>query len=293
MGAPKCGTTSLSEYLKEHPNVFISSPKEPHYFASDMVNYRGLKKSKDYFNLFSDATNEHLAIGEASVWYLYSKKAIENIYMYNKDAKIIVMLRKPVDMVYSMHSQHLNSQGEDEEDFKKAWNLEGERKKGKSIPKHILHVPNLYYSEIANYFTQLKNLYNYFPKEQVKIIIFDNFERNTKSIYNDLIDFLELPYYNKNLFPKFNENKIFKYHIVNKLFKLEPNSIRNVRKKMMGIFGLNKFEFGKVILKMNSVKINRKPMDSEIRKMVIENYYDEVNSLSNLIQKDLSGWNWP
>lgn len=291
VGAPRCGTTALSEYLKEHPNVFMSNPKEPHYFADDMVKHRGIKKSKDYFNLFSQTTDKHLCIGEASVWYLYSKNAIENIYKYNKEVKIIVMLRKPVEMVYSMHSQHQNSQGEDEPDFEKAWNLESERKKGKSIPKHILHVPNLYYSEIANYYTQLQNLYQYFPKKQVKVILFDDLKNSTKLTYNEVLDFLDLPKFNKNNFPRVNENRNFKFHFFNKLQKKEPIFIRNYRKKIMQIIGLNKLEIGKFIYNLNSEKTVRKPIDNKIKKKVIENYKVEVNNLSKLIQKDLSSWN--
>ena len=291
VGAPKCGTTALSEYLKEHPNVFMSTPKEPHYFANDMVKHRGIKNSKDYFDLFKDTTEKHLAIGEASVWYLYSKTAIENIKIFNKDAKIIVMLRKPVEMVYSMHSQHQNSQGEDEPDFEKAWNLEAERKKGKSIPKHILHVPNLYYSEIAKYYTQLRKLYNTFPKNQVLVITFDDFKNDTKKIFNEVLDFLILPDYDKNEFPRVNENKKFKYHFVNKLAKKEPVFIRNIRKKTMQVLGLNKLEIGKLIYKLNSKKEFRKPIDTKIKIEVINCYQEEVNQLSVLLKKDLSCWN--
>ena len=240
VGAPKCGTTALSEYLKEHPNVFMSTPKEPHYFADDMVKHRGIKKRKDYFYLFDEVKKNHLAIGEASVWYLYSKNAIENIYNYNKDVKIIIMLRKPVDMVYSMHSQHQNSQGEDEPDFEKAWNLEPERKNGKKIPKHILHVPNLYYSEIAKYYSQLMRVYNYFPKNQVKVIMFDDFKNNTKKVYCETLTFLNLPEFDKNEFPKINENKNFRFHFYNKLISSEPIIFRNIRKKIRSLIWLKK-----------------------------------------------------
>lgn len=67
IGAPKCGTTALSEYLREHPNVFVSIPKEPHYFAEDFVRYRRVETLKDYMDIFRSASDKHFTVGEVSV----------------------------------------------------------------------------------------------------------------------------------------------------------------------------------------------------------------------------------
>ncbi|MEK7795603.1 MAG: sulfotransferase, partial [Candidatus Hydrogenedentota bacterium] len=69
VGAPKCGTTALSEYLRAHPNVFVSDPKEPHYFAEDFDLLRITKTEAAYHQLFAKATSEHAAVGEASTGY--------------------------------------------------------------------------------------------------------------------------------------------------------------------------------------------------------------------------------
>ena len=107
VGAPKCGTTALCEYLKYHPNVFMSTPKEPHYFAEDFERYRHVKTEDKYLALFGDCNDRHLMIGEASVFYLRSTRAVSLIRDFNPDAKIIVMLRNPVDMVYSLSLIHI------------------------------------------------------------------------------------------------------------------------------------------------------------------------------------------
>jgi len=291
VGAPKCGTTALNEYLKEHPNIFMSTPKEPHYFATDMVKRRGIDNSIDYFNLFKNVTDQHLAIGEASVWYLYSKKAIENIFNFNKNAKIIVMLRKPVDMIYSLHSQLIYSRRENEFDFEKAWELEEERKKGKSIPMNSKHVPNLFYSEIANYYTQLQNVYKYFPKNQVKVILFDDFIGDTKSVFNETISFLNLPPFSKDHFPIINENKTVKFKFINTLLNLEPPYLIKNRLKFKKIIGLQKVEFGAKIKKINTVYKDREPIEAAFKNQVIQNYKNEINKLASLLQIDLSNWN--
>ena len=105
IGAPKCGTTSLANWLAEHPRVFFSDTKEPHFFCTD--GYTGVKTLKQYEKLFEDAKPHHLAVGEGSTHYLFSKVAVPNILVYNPDARFIVCLRNPVDMAPSLHSERL------------------------------------------------------------------------------------------------------------------------------------------------------------------------------------------
>jgi len=291
IGAPKCGTTALGEYLKEHPNVFMSTPKEPHYFATDMGVERWVSDESKYYNLFDNVNKEHIAIGEASVWYLYSKNAIENIYKFNKNSKIIVMLRKPVEMVYSLHSQQLYSGRENEFDFEKAWYLEDNRRKGKSIPSKDVHLPNLFYSEIAKYHTQLLKVYNYFPKEQVKVILFNDFKVNTKSIFDSVIEFLELPIYNKIDFPRINANQTVRNKFINNLVGSEPMIIRHYRLKFKKALGIEKLSIGSRIRLWNSKDKKRRPLNEEIKRAVIESYESEVNKLSSLLNIKLDKWN--
>jgi len=73
IGAPKCGTTSLATYLGMHPNVFMCSPKEPHYFSTD-INWQLVKNKNDYLKLFAKATNDNFAIGEGSVFLSFFSK---------------------------------------------------------------------------------------------------------------------------------------------------------------------------------------------------------------------------
>ncbi len=119
VGAPKCGTTALSEYLREHPNVFMCSPKEPKYFDFDF-NYPIEWTEKSYLNLYSKADpKRHHAIGEASVTYHYSECAISRILKLNPESKFIIMLRNPVDLVRSWHAQEIFTGQENISDFEK------------------------------------------------------------------------------------------------------------------------------------------------------------------------------
>ena len=106
VGAPKCGTTALYEYLRQHPAVFMPFHKEPLFFGDDLTRRYGRLTLHDYMRLFKDAKPGQ-RVGEASAWYLYSRSAAAEIKAYAPDAQIIVMVRNPVDMMYAEHSQVL------------------------------------------------------------------------------------------------------------------------------------------------------------------------------------------
>ncbi len=145
VGAPKCGTTFLYHYLKSHPDIYFPEFKEPHFFGSDLIrknNAYNLNLNQ-YHNLFK---TDKKIIGEASTFYIFSKNAAKEIYNFNPDAKIIIMLRDLVDLVYSMHSQFVFSGDEVIEDFKKALDIEHDRLNGRNIPNQTTVVNKLFYT---------------------------------------------------------------------------------------------------------------------------------------------------
>ena len=155
VGAPKCGTTSLDNYLRQHPDVFMSPKKEPHYFGSDLYAPRFIRDWETYRVLFSGATDEAV-VGEASVWYLYSQNAAREIHSVCPNAKIIIMLRNPVDQMHSLHSQRLYSGLETIRDFEDALAAEADRKRGQRIPPHAHPVEGLFYGDVASYAYQVE-----------------------------------------------------------------------------------------------------------------------------------------
>lgn len=101
VGAPKSGTTALVTYLTHNPEVYMFNPKEPNWFCTDFPELGETNSLLGYHNFFSCANDKHKAVGEASTIYLYSKAAAENIFKYNSNSKIIIMVRNPVQLVYS------------------------------------------------------------------------------------------------------------------------------------------------------------------------------------------------
>jgi hypothetical protein len=181
VGAPKCGTTSLSFYLREHPNVFFSKPKEPHHFSTDLSKRKGDVINRErYLNLFRGA-NSYKAVGEGSVWYLYSKVAVSKIIQFNPRAKFIVMIRNPVDMFRSLHSYLLTTLDEDIRDPCKAWELQKERSVGRFLPPYCRGSEYLQYGDICKLGEQIRRLFEIVPNNKnIKIIKFIDFKKNTK-----------------------------------------------------------------------------------------------------------------
>ena len=290
VGAPKCGTTALSEYLREHDEIFVSTPKEPHYFATDMDEHRAFKDEKSYLEIFENAEKNYKVVGEASVYYLYSKEAIKNIHAFDENAKIIIMLRNPVEMVYSLHSQLIQSAHEDVLNFNTSWNLIKDRKAGKNLPKHSIDHQLLFYDEIAKYNEQLENVYKYFDNKQVKVILFDDFKLNTQKVYEETLDFLDVKRDNRTFFPVINENDIPRNHFINILIKKQPKWIKYPKNFIKSIFGIKEFGLAGIISKLNKKKVKRKELESDMKKLIYTNYKDSIDSLELILERKLEAW---
>ena len=211
IGAPKCGTTALCSYLESHDEICFSEPKEAKFFHTDFnKNHRLFFSEKEYLKIFKKINEKTKFMAEGTVWYLYSDIAIKNILKFNRNAKFIVMVRNPVELSYSLHSQLLYGGDENIESFFDAWNLQSERFEGKNIPPYCRDPKSLQYGEIAKLGKQLERLLSLVKKENIHIIMFDDFKDNTRIVYDNVLKFLKVEEDNRTKFPKINENKKIK-----------------------------------------------------------------------------------
>lgn len=287
IGAPKCGTTALSEYLRSNPSIFMSTPKEPHFFADDMKPYACCDNMDDYLGLFCNVKENQKIIGEASVLYMYSENAVKNIYKYNPKARIIIMIRNLVDFIYSYHNQLFINTDENVKNFETAWYLQKDRIKGNSIPKTCRIPKLLKYKEIMKFSSQIENVYRYFPKDQVHIIFMDDFKNNTKNAYKEVLDFLNVEYDNKTDFPVINENRFYRSQ---KLALLKKSSFMQSVRKIKEKLGLEKVEMMKWFYKLNIVKKKRNPLNKDFRDELLSFAIPEIEKLEKILDKDLSHW---
>lgn len=183
VGAPKCGTTSLASWLSQHPDVFIPAEKELNFFNDDH-RYPTRLTPQQYGRLFSSANAK--AIGEASVWYLYSRTAVRNILAYQPDARFIVCLRNPVEMAFSLHHQQIFSRCEDILDFRSAWEAQEKRKGG--APVIACERSQLYYGDICRLGEQVEHLLTQTPR--VHFVHLEELREDPRTAFKRVLDFL-------------------------------------------------------------------------------------------------------
>ena len=291
VGAPKCGTTALYRYLQPHPNIFMPEIKEPHFFARDLGDYPRIKTMEDYLGLFAGATAEHLRRGEASVYYLRSSVAIPAIREFNPEARIIAMFRNPVDMVYSLHSQLLYVSEENVSDFETAWRLQDRRGRGLDVPPHIRSPLLVQYAQVGQFGTQARRLLSTFPREQVKIILFDDFAASPQQVYDDVIAFLGLPHDRRTDFPRINENKGARVAWLRRLYRKPPPVLREaVRSLKRAVGGEGISTAKKKLVALNTVRERRAPLPPRLREELVAAFRDEVSLLAEITGRDLSHW---
>lgn len=304
-GAAKCGTTSLYHYLRQHPDVYMSPIKEPNHFSTDIVpehfsdEYKVYERSKNldiekfvngdmkeeqwgayvlkrehYLKLFRFAAGKK-AIGEISNSYLYSSVAAANIHREFPDMKIVMILRQPAERAYSHYLANLRD-GRTTLPFRE----EVEHDDAKS--RHGWSISHLYF-ELGLYAEQVKRFTSLFPKEHLRIFLFDDLKNDNKKLVRELFTFLDLrtdvPV---NYDEKFNEARIPKNPglikfitqagIKRKIYRALPEAWK---KQVKDAF----FKEGKV------PKLS--PAD---RQWMSARYHDDIRQLENIIQRDLSHW---
>jgi len=289
VGAPKCATSALYQYLKRHPDVFMSEPKELNFFATDLTSPYFVKDKDYYLSLFNNA-NGYKRIGEASVWHLYSKIAAKNIYDLVPNAKIIAMVRNPVDMIYSYHGQRLFNGTEDIDNFEKAIEAIPERKLGKRLPDDPYPIEGLFYLDIAKYSEQIRRYIDVFGKENIHVIIFDDFKSDSRSSYASTLDFLglgtEIPHELPNDNITRNASKHYKNQFVKWIITKPPKSLRIIGKMLMPNRKIRQNILRNI--KIMNIKWQPRPKLNPELYLKLQKYYQpEVEELSQLLDRDL------
>lgn len=209
VGAPKCGTTALFSYLQGHPSTFLAVDRrgrkfEPQFFCTDFPGIAHFHHRDDYQALFDGAPQGALR-GESSPWYLYSEVAVKQLLAAVPDAKLIVMLRNPVELARSLHGQLVFSLREDVDDFETAWHLQEPRRRGEALPRHCREPSHLQYQSVCSFAPQLARLFRHASRDQVKVILFEELVAGPRAMYLSVLDFLGLPDDDRASFPRVNE----------------------------------------------------------------------------------------
>jgi len=274
VGVPRAGTTSIYEYLKKIPEIHMSPIKEPHYFSvninPDIFNSKPIREKTKYLELFSDVKNEKF-IGEASTSYIYDSDSANLIYSQIPNAKIIISLRDPVERIFSHYLL----------DKRIGWLKNSFHDELRSSLHSYKNGERAYLGlQIFKYSENILKFLETFGKEQVKIVIFEEFVENSKKILQEILQFLTLDN-SINKYENIAYNKSFGFKGPISKTILQSKSIKKISK----IFPLSsKKMFKKKFLTQEHTKSK---MNEEDRLLLIDFYKDDVMKLQNILHRKL------
>ncbi len=206
VGAVKSGTTSLFEYLRGHPEVFMPSIKEASFFAGE-----GGRSEADYLALFRQAGSAR-AVGEVSGSYLYPPSTASAIHDFlGPDARIVIILRNPIDMAYSLWG-HMVRDGRERLAFFDALAAEESRLADPDFHRTARAWAawpfNYAYVDRARYARQVAAYFRTFERSQIEVLIFEEFFANVGPAFADLCRFLDVSPDYRPVFRIFNESRV-------------------------------------------------------------------------------------
>lgn len=297
----KAGTTSLYNYLSEHPQVYLSPIKEPHYFCKDVnmtdfssgyrrtilrdysrylserprkrVHSAHIRELSEYRKLYTGVHSER-AIGEFSNSYLYSTIAAKEIRKFNPNSKIIMILRNPIDRAYSHYWMDIRI-GIETESFERIVALESKLQSAKwGRDRCYLHL-GLYHDQVQRYFDE-------FDKNMILVLLYDDFKNDVEQLLKEIYRFLQveqdhfpenLSAVNKATVPRLRaiNHLLFKANIKNIAAQVVP---QKWRRPLYSIF----------------YSANTVAMQDRTRKMLVDYFEKDISKLARLIGKDLSPW---
>ena len=289
-GFAKCGTTALHQYLSTHPNVHLCFPKEPHFFIEDTWRRRPARTEAQYLKFFAGASKDARVFVDSSALYVYSPAALRRIHEFNPDARIIVMVRHPVEMLASSHRYSCRMFVEDVTDFEEAWNLQETRANGNHLPRGCEFPILLQYQNLGRVGQHVAALLDIWPRSQVKVVFFDEFVKAPLEHYKDILDFIGLPYDGRTEFPRVNEGGAWRSRFVGRIMlKVWPLVIEIVSRVNV-VSALRGPQFWMFLWGLNSARDERVPMDPRFRQRLIDVFRDDIRLLSATTGRNLDHW---
>jgi hypothetical protein len=290
IGAAKAGTTAFYEYIRQHPEIYVSSVKEPQFFGleNEELNFlspmgieprnnRAITQLEEYLALFKDAPKNKCLL-EASTSYLYLPKAAHRIHHYIPEVKLIAILRNPVERAYSNFLYLTRDGREPLINFSKALTAE---------PMRVHNNWSLiyFYRDLSLYYSQLKRYFDRFDRSQLHIVLYDNFQANPVKALQETFSFLDIdPTFEPNISRKFNVSGVPKNKFLHKLIA-EQNFLKSTLKSMLPA----RFRFN-LKERYYERNLSKPSITEETRLELIEVFREDILKTQELIGRDLSSW---
>jgi len=295
IGAPRCGTTSLSRYLAGNPQVCFSRPKEPHYFSlltprASLANIETAYLAR-YFSHYRDG---HKAIGEGSVSYLYSPYALPRILGINPYAKFMAIVRNPLEMLPSYHLRLRFTLMENVEDFATAWGLQEARAQGERIPQRCPDLHLLLYREVARFGEHVERLYRLVGRDQSLVLLFDDLARDPGAVYRQALAFLGVEDDGRARFQRKLQSRFYRYRWLQQVLYAPLGKkgpfVDNLHRRINLKNASGRESWLKRVARWNTINMRPAPLDPIMRKTLRDAFAMDVEKLSQLLSRDISYW---
>jgi hypothetical protein len=288
VGAPKCGTTLLHATLARHPDVFMAAKEETNHFATDLLPPGDPWRSREaYLALFRGARGER-RVGESSVFHLFSREAAANLRAFDPDARILALLRNPVDWVASYHSQMVWNGDEDIADLAEALAAEEARRRGERVPARLRFAERLHYGRVACFSEQLERYFGQFGRAAVRVILYDDLARDPARVYRETLEFLGVDPAFVPPFERVNPNREVRSARLSEWLRRPPGWLARPATALLPRAFRRALRRG--VRRWNSRVAPRAPLSPALRRALQERFRPEVLRLSELLGRDLSAW---
>ncbi len=305
IGAQRCGTTTLAWCLKRHPQICFSKPKETHYFAQ--VPARVLESEQwrnEYQRFFLHRREDHRAVGEGSPTYLFASHALEHIVRINPRAKLIAIVRNPVEMIRSLHLRLLYILEEDVADLATAWRLQEARSRGDRLPRRCSDPRLLRYRELGQLGAQIERLYQIAGREQSLVLLLDDLVREPRKVYEQVLGFIGVDDDGRTEFPHQRRSQSYRSRWLQRMLYKPPAGVVDWIDRGR-VERLARHDDGTAVRTSRDARAHVKllhnrlrdwntrpapPLDPRTREMLREAFAPDIAKLSALLDRDLTHW---
>lgn len=295
VGAPKCGTTALAQFLARHPEIYMPQ-KEMHFFGRDLnFGSHFYRRDLDGYLAEFNRWSGQARVGEASVWYLLSARAAEEIKAFSPEASIIILLREPASMLYSLYYQFLFDGNEYLPTFEEALEAEHDRGQGRRIGRLTYLTQALAYRSTVCFTDQVRRYFEIFGRERVHVIIYDDLAADTPGTYRDTLDFLGVSSSVRLPGGETSGNVSVKSPLLRSILNdpLVRGTAIGLRRWLPGPVFTAIQKAGTRLCSLNQTSAKRPAMIPATRILLQREFAPEIERLSALLGRDLTHWSRP
>jgi hypothetical protein len=308
VGGPRCGTTSLARWLREHPDICFSNVKEPHFFTTHDLGGEAdedLRRivGEEYLDRYFPHCGGGDMLAEGSVSYLYAPERIEPVLRLWPDAKFIIGVRDPMRMLPSLHQRLLVTGDENVRDFDRAWQLVSERRAGRHIPRSCIDPRFLDYESSGRLGTFVGRFFEIIGRDRCFVVVHDDLVADPAKVYREMLAFLGLAEDGRVDFRARRSAKGFKLAWLQRLLKRPPVATRAVlagekfRERVKPIEDKQPGRIASAVLRTRKrlLRWNKAPappihVSPEVRRDIAERLRGEVAELGRLLGRDFGHW---